>query len=112
MEHKRVLVLSEQNPVLFDFSEFAQAEFSAEGEGIEIVAGWRTLAEDFEMFLFSYAGKPGPNGSFTWESSWDSRERGRLPAAVRLTMQTEKDALPVDLVVRIPVGDVWSTIRP
>ena len=69
--------------------------FRAEGldmwEGIE---NPRILAPGAQDLEFSYSPGPDKFGSWEWLPEWDPRERGGLPAAVRVEFTTYKGETP------------------
>jgi prepilin-type N-terminal cleavage/methylation domain-containing protein len=55
---------------------------------------------------FTYSEGPAQEGNWEWLATWDPKERGRLPAAVRLefTAPTESGPRKSAFVVPIPAG--------
>jgi general secretion pathway protein J len=55
---------------------------------------------------FSFSAGPSDEGKWEWDDSWDSREKGRLPGAVRVEflMPSEGGALQNAFVVPVMVG--------
>ncbi|MBI5905074.1 MAG: prepilin-type N-terminal cleavage/methylation domain-containing protein [Deltaproteobacteria bacterium] len=78
----------------------------------EGVGGWdgddspRLLVPGAGELAFAYSIGPDENGAWEWRPAWDTREEGRLPAAVRVEFSVPAAAGPrkTAFVVPIPVA--------
>ena len=78
-------------------------------EGPEVWNGTersRMLLPGATEVAFSFSPGPSDEGEWEWDDSWDSREKGRLPGAVRVEflMPSEGGALQNAFVVPVMVG--------
>jgi prepilin-type N-terminal cleavage/methylation domain-containing protein len=66
----------------------------------------RTLVRGATDVSFTYSKGPAEDGTWEWLPVWDSKETGRLPAAVRVefTVPSEDGPARTAFVVPIPVG--------
>ena len=81
--------------------------FRAEGaEGWEGTEKARILVPGGGELGFSYSAGPSEEGAWEWVPSWDSREEGRLPAAVRVEFRVPSPSGPrkTAFVVPVPAG--------
>jgi len=81
--------------------------FRAEGaEGWEGTEKARILVAGGEDLAFSYSAGPAEGGTWEWSPSWDLKEKGRLPAAVRVEFSVPSPAGPrkTAFVVPVPAG--------
>jgi len=67
----------------------------------------RIILRDAGEVAFTYSAGPDKDGKWEWGETWDAREKGRLPAAVRVEFLTpsDREALKTALVVPIPAGE-------
>ncbi len=72
----------------------------------EGTGGARVLLPRGRDLLFSYSGGPTKEGAWEWLPSWDVKEAGRLPAAVRIefVVPSEGGGRKTAFVVPIPAG--------
>ncbi len=63
----------------------------------------RVLLPGAEDVVFSYSPGPTPEGTWEWQETWDSRDSGRFPGAVRVqfTMPSASGPLRTSLVVPV-----------
>ena len=63
----------------------------------------RVLLQGANDLSFSYSPGPSPDGTWAWRETWDFKESGRLPGAVRVefTMPSENGPLKTSLVVPV-----------
>lgn len=89
------LLLSEASPM--------RAEGVADWEGAE---NPRVLLSGASEVTFLFSQGPTDEGKWEWVEEWDSREKKRLPAAVRVEFVTESEGGPQKsaLVVPLPAG--------
>jgi prepilin-type N-terminal cleavage/methylation domain-containing protein len=81
--------------------------FRAEGaEGWEGTEKARTLVPGGGELAFSYSAGPTKEGTWEWLPSWDPKETGRLPAAVRVEFSVPSPSGPrkTAFVVPVPAG--------
>jgi len=81
--------------------------FRAEGaEGWEGTEKARILVAGGEDLAFSYSAGPAEEGTWEWSPSWDLKEKGRLPAAVRVEFSVPSPAgsRKTAFVVPVPAG--------
>ena len=81
--------------------------FRAEGaEGWEGTEKARTLIPGGGELAFSYSAGPTKEGAWEWLPSWDLKETGRLPAAVRVEFSVPSPSGPrkTAFVVPVPAG--------
>jgi prepilin-type N-terminal cleavage/methylation domain-containing protein len=66
----------------------------------------RFLVPGAGELAFSYSAGPTKEGSWEWLPSWDMKEKGRLPAAVRVEFSVPSPSGPrkTAFVVPVPVG--------
>jgi general secretion pathway protein J len=66
----------------------------------------RILVPDAVELAFSYSSGPTKEGAWEWLPSWDLKETGRLPAAVRVEFSVPSSSGPrkTAFVVPVPVG--------
>jgi hypothetical protein len=66
----------------------------------------RILVPDAGELAFSYSAGPTKEGAWEWLPSWDLKETGRLPAAVRVEFSVPSKSGPrkTAFVVPVPVG--------
>jgi prepilin-type N-terminal cleavage/methylation domain-containing protein len=66
----------------------------------------RTLVPAVGELAFSYSAGPTKEGAWEWLSSWDLKEEGRLPAAVRVEFSVPSPSGPrkTAFVVPVPAG--------
>jgi prepilin-type N-terminal cleavage/methylation domain-containing protein len=66
----------------------------------------RILFPNAGELLFSYSQGPGKDGAWEWYPSWDLKETGRLPAAVRVEFSVPSPTGPrkTAFVVPVPAG--------
>jgi hypothetical protein len=67
-------------------------------------------AENARVFLpgatgvtFSYSPGPSDEGKWEWFDSWDRKERGGLPRAVRVEFTTQSETGPLTNAFVVPV---------
>ena len=75
-------------------------------EGWDGVERSRTLVPEAGELAFSYSAGPTKEGAWEWFSSWDLKEAGRLPAAVRMEFSVSSPSGPrkTAFVVPVPAG--------
>jgi prepilin-type N-terminal cleavage/methylation domain-containing protein len=81
--------------------------FRAEGaEGWEGTEKPRVLLPGAQELAFSYSEGPTKEGAWEWIPSWDLKEKGRLPAAVRVEFSVPSPSGPrkTAFVVPVPAG--------
>ena len=63
----------------------------------------RILLPAADGLSFAYSAGPSPDGTWEWRATWDVREAGRLPGAVRVefTMPSEGGPLKSSLVIPV-----------
>jgi len=66
-------------------------------------AGRRVLLTGAREIAFSFSPGPSPEGNWEWDESWDSREIGGLPAAVRVEFTTSPGGNPLKTSFVVPV---------
>ena len=124
-EEKRIRLLTSLPPAalraggprLISFFEFpgpagglalAQASpFRPEGAGSwEGTGDPRVLIPGATEISFNYSEGPTEDGKWEWLATWDPKERGRLPAAVRVEFTAPAEGGPrkTAFVVPIPAG--------
>jgi len=66
----------------------------------------RILVPGAEELVFSYSAGPTKEGAWEWVPSWDLKETGRLPAAVRVEFSVPSSSGPrkTAFVVPVPAG--------
>lgn len=93
--------ITEENLAKIDWADRLQMSTDEEG---------RTLVDGAGSFSFEYAKDPAQDEALIWETRWDSREKGGLPAAVKLIYETDTDPGRYEAVVRFPVESIWAAI--
>ena len=81
--------------------------FRADGaEGWEGTEKPRVLLPGAQELAFSYSEGPTKEGAWEWIPSWDLKEKGRLPAAVRVEFSVPSPSGPrkTAFVVPVPAG--------
>lgn len=63
----------------------------------------RVLLPGASEVTFSFSPGPSEEGRWEWADSWDSREKGSLPAAVRVEFVTQSDGGPLANAFVVPV---------
>lgn len=76
---------------------------------VEGAAAWEG-EKDRRIFLpgvrevaFSFSEGPSPEGKWGWAETWDARESGKLPAAVRVEFTTSPGGTPLQTSFVVPV---------
>ena len=66
----------------------------------------RILLPGAGELVFSYSAGPSKEGAWEWFPSWDLKETGRLPAAVRVEFSAPSPSGPrkTAFVVPVPAG--------
>ncbi len=82
-----------------DASPF-RAEGTASWDGEE---GARVFLPGATDVTFSYSSGPSEEGKWEWVDSWDGREQGMLPRAVRVEFTTQYGAGPLKNAFVVPV---------
>ncbi|MBP2690101.1 MAG: hypothetical protein H6Q83_2288 [Deltaproteobacteria bacterium] len=87
-EEKRVRFLSPGAP-------------AAQGSGLRLISFFERTGD-----AFSYSAGPTKEGAWEWTPSWNLKETGRLPAAVRVEFSVPSPSGPrkTAFVVPVPVG--------
>lgn len=81
--------------------------FRVEGAGSwEGTGGARVLVPGATEVSFTYSEGPSKEGNWEWLGTWDPKEKGRLPAAVRVEFTAPAEGGPrkTAFVVPIPAG--------
>lgn len=63
----------------------------------------RVLLPGAEGLSFAYSPGPSPDGTWEWRDTWDVRETGRLPGAVRVGFMTPSPGGPLGTSLVIPL---------
>jgi type II secretory pathway pseudopilin PulG len=63
----------------------------------------RMLLPGATEVAFSFSPGPTDEGKWEWDDSWDSREKGRLPGAVRVTFVMPSEGGPLQNAFVVPV---------
>jgi len=80
--------------------------FRAGAEVWDGMGTWRILFPGAGELAFSYSAGPTKEGAWEWAPSWNLKETGRLPAAVRMEFSVPSPSGPrkTAFVVPVPVG--------
>lgn len=75
-------------------------------ESWDAAAGRRILLPGAGALAFSYSSGPDADGNWEWADTWDMREKGNLPAAVRVefTILGKGEPRKTAFVVTVPAG--------
>ena len=103
----RLIAFFEQGGAGGGLAMATAAPFRAEKAGSwEGTDGARILVRGASDVSFTYSGGPDQEGNWEWLPSWDPKETGRLPAAVRVEFAVPSDGAPrkTAFVVPVPAG--------